>query len=127
MIIKNLKGKGGRIRTITIPDWVEPAIGDWISVSGIESGKLLRSFHQDGTINGGLSPSGVYQILTGYASTLGVKLAPHDCRRTHARLARDGGASLECIQRTLGHANQATTERYINTTESANAGEYIKL
>jgi integrase len=42
------------------------------------------------------------------------RLAPHDCRRTFARLAFEGNAPLTQIQLALGHANQVTTERYIN-------------
>jgi integrase len=125
--IANLKGKGERLRTITIPSWVSVGVTAWIMSAKIATGPLMRSFHPDGTINGSLTPSGVYKILEGYAQRLGVSLAPHDCRRTFARLSRDGGASLECVQKTLGHSNQATTERYIQSTEAADAGEYIKL
>ena len=40
-------------------------------------------------------------------------LAPHDLRRTFAKLADKGGAPLAQIQRTLGHASIQTTERYV--------------
>ncbi len=36
-----------------------------------------------------------------------VTAAPHDCRRTFAKLALKGGARLEQIQLSLGHASIA--------------------
>src|SRR4029077_7125503 len=99
----------------------------WLGASKIHSGPVFRSFHIDGSMNGSLSASGIYKILAGYAATAGVECSPHDCRRSMARLARDGGASLECVQHTLGHASAMTTERYIASTEAANAGDYVKI
>ena len=47
------------------------------------------------------------------ANRIGVKLAPHDARRSFAKLAHRGRAALEQIQITLGHASIQTTERYL--------------
>jgi len=41
------------------------------------------------------------------------KLAPHDLRRTFAKLAHKGGSGLEQIQLSLGHGSIQTTERYL--------------
>jgi len=43
------------------------------------------------------------------------KLAPHDLRRTCAKLCRTAGGDLEQIQLLLGHASIATTERYLGS------------
>jgi site-specific recombinase XerD len=40
-------------------------------------------------------------------------LAPHDLRRTCARLCRDAGGELDQIQFLLGHVSVQTTERYL--------------
>jgi integrase len=40
-------------------------------------------------------------------------LAPHDSRRTCARLCHLAGGELEQIQFLLGHASVQTTERYL--------------
>jgi integrase len=40
-------------------------------------------------------------------------LAPHDVRRTWARLCRDAGGELEQIQFLSGHVSVQTTERYL--------------
>jgi len=40
-------------------------------------------------------------------------LAPHDLRRTCARLCHQAGGELEQIQFLLGHVSIETTERYL--------------
>jgi len=44
-------------------------------------------------------------------------LAPHDLRRTCARLCHSSGGELEQIQFLLGHASVQTTERYIGSKQ----------
>src|ERR1700719_432713 len=41
------------------------------------------------------------------------RLAPHDLRRTCARLCHESGGELEQIQFSLGHVSLQTTERYL--------------
>jgi integrase len=41
------------------------------------------------------------------------KLAPHDLRRTCARLSHLAGGELDQIQFLLGHVSIQTTERYL--------------
>jgi integrase len=40
-------------------------------------------------------------------------IAPHDLRRTFAKLAHAGEARVEQIQYSLGHSSLTTTERYL--------------
>ncbi len=59
-------------------------------------------------------PSGGWSSTTP-ARLRSVHLAPHDLRRTCAKLCRKAGGNLEQIQLLLGHASVATTERYLGT------------
>ena len=53
-----------------------------------------------------------------FGSGIGVpKLAPHDLRRTFAKLAHKGKSGLEQIQLSLGHASIMTTERYLGVRQ----------
>jgi integrase len=53
-------------------------------------------------------------IVKGSARNIGVaKLAPHDLRRTCARLCHASRGELEQIQFLLGHVSVQTTERYL--------------
>jgi len=44
-------------------------------------------------------------------------IAPHDLRRTTAKLCRAAGGELEQIQLLLGHSSVQTTERYLGTKQ----------
>ena len=44
-------------------------------------------------------------------------LAPHDLRRTCARLCHVAGGELEQIQFLLGHVSVETTERYLGSKQ----------
>ena len=131
MLIRNIKGKGGRIRSVSVPAWAQSLIQDWRKeVDSAQTDRLLRSIDRSGTIGPSLSPAAVRDIVRHYGAQLGPELAnlnPHDLRRTHARLARLGGAPLETIQKTLGHASVKTTEVYVNACDNSNAGDFIAL
>jgi len=45
------------------------------------------------------------------------RLAPHDLRRTCARLCHAAGGELEQIQFLLGHRSAETTERYLGSRQ----------
>ena len=52
-------------------------------------------------------------IAVSYGNKLGLGIAPHDLRRTYAKLAHKGHSPIEQIQMSLGHASIQTTERYL--------------
>jgi hypothetical protein len=56
-------------------------------------------------------------------------VAPHDLRRTYAKLAHKGGAKVDQIQLSLGHASRTTTERYLGVHQDLNDApcDYIRL
>jgi integrase len=56
----------------------------------------------------------VWKIVLHYAQQVGIeRLAPHDLRRTCAKLCRKSGGDLEQIQFLLGHSSIQTTEKYL--------------
>jgi len=55
----------------------------------------------------------IHQLVAEYAAAIGVKLAPHDLRRTMAKLLRANGAELEQIQGMLGHQSLINTQIYL--------------
>ena len=117
--IVDLVGKHGRVRTIPMPTWVKVAIDTWALPCGITDGHVLRRVNRgDVAHDEGMSEKVVWQLLQGYAATAGVPgIAPHDLRRTCAKLCRAAGGELEQIQLLLGHASVQTTERYLGTKQ----------
>jgi integrase len=63
-----------------------------------------------------------YKLLSllnsGRRQQIGIgELAPHDLRRTAAKLCRSKGGELEQIQFLLGHESILTTERYLGSEQ----------
>jgi integrase len=117
--IVDLVGKHGRVRTIPMPTWVKVAIDAWTAAAGITDGQVFRPVHRGDQVQGtALSEKVIWQLLQPYAEAAGVPgIAPHDCRRTCAKLCRVAGGELEQIQMLLGHASVQTTERYLGAKQ----------
>jgi site-specific recombinase XerD len=65
-----------------------------------------------------LSEKVVWQLIHPGAEAAGVAgIAPHDCRRTCAKLCWAAGGELEQIQMLPGHASVQTTEQYLGTKQ----------
>ena len=113
-LIADLVGKHRRVRTVPVPDWVKLSLDLWLSRAEFATGRLFRSITKGGAINGeSMTPRAVYEVVRTYGYRTGVRISPHDMRRTFARLAHAGGAPLEQIQYALGHASITTTEIYL--------------
>src|SRR5512133_271842 len=117
--ILDLVGKHGRVRTVPMPTWTKVAIDAWTSSACVVDGHVFRAVTRGGRVRGvALSEKAVWQLLQGYALTASVPgIAPHDLRRTCAKLCRAAGGELEQIQLLLGHASVQTTERYLGTKQ----------
>jgi site-specific recombinase XerD len=97
--IVDLRGKAGHIRTIAVPDWVTGLASDWTTAAGINAGSLFRCVSIAGKVWGEAATEKlVWNVVTEFAAKIGVsKLAPHDLRRSCARLCRAAGGELEQI------------------------------
>jgi len=117
--IVDLVGKHGRVRTAPMPAWVKVAIDAWTIVAGVTEGHLFRPVMRgDRVSDDRLGEKVVWQMLRRYSAEAGVPgIAPHDLRRTCAKLCRAAGGELEQIQMLLGHASVQTTERYLGTKQ----------
>jgi integrase/recombinase XerD len=60
-----------------------------------------------------LGPAGIYDVVKRAGERIGVKLAPHDMRRSYAGWLEEMGLDLRDIQGLLGHENIATTAGYL--------------
>jgi site-specific recombinase XerD len=120
--IVDLVGKGGHIRTVPVPNWVKEAIDEWLTAAGVSQGRLFRRVPWRGVVCGrDVTEKVVWHIVRHYASELGVaKLAPHDLRRSCARLCYSAGGELEQIQFLLGHVSVQTTEKYLGCKQRLN-------
>jgi site-specific recombinase XerD len=111
-VIADLIGKGKHIRTVPVPAWVKRAVDEWTIAAGIHGGMIFRRVSRLGKPWGeAITPKAIWHVLKAAAKRAAIKeLAPHDLRRTCARLCHLAGGELEQIQFLLGHASVQTTE-----------------
>lgn len=120
--IVDLKGKGNRTRTVPMPNWEKVLIDQWLTHLETRAGPFAMNLnsHVFWPINRGdrphpgpMTPHSIWVAVLKHARKAKLGVAPHDLRRTFAKLAHKGRAQLEQIQISLGHASIQTTERYL--------------
>lgn len=122
-VLADVKRKRGKFQTLVISDWVAKRLEAWLGILGSNAhcavnGDDLDIERHQGCAEGhrrifGLSESGIAYIVDRWSKAAGVKVSPHDCRRTASLLALKGGADLRSVQAMLGHSSVQTTERYL--------------
>ncbi len=118
--VVDLIGKGGHIRTVPIPTWVKAALDEWTRAAGVREGKIFRAVARLGKVWGsGISQNVVWYVVRTCCERAGLEhIAPHDLRRTCAKLCHSSGGELEQIQFLLGHASVKTTECYLGCKQN---------
>jgi site-specific recombinase XerD len=122
--ILKVKVKGGRERTLPLPDELRTAIKEYLKLDA----KRRRNLHSDGEnaflfqplvnwrtleFDRSLSPRMVRNIVARWGDFCGLgKLSPHDLRRTAITRALDKGLSYRQIQMMSGHRDPKTVMRY---------------
>lgn len=114
-VFADLIGKGGHVRTVPVPFWIETGLRAWLSETKTTAGPIFRAINKAGRIaSHGFSPKVIWGVVKEACSACGLAgVAPHDLRRTCARLCHEAGGELEQIQFLLGHVSVQTTERYL--------------
>lgn len=118
-VLIDLIGKGNKVRSVPMPAWAKAAIDKWTGEAGITSGHVFRSLNRHGQIiSDRMTPQAIRDVVVTYAGQRGFDgIAPHDLRRTFAKLAHKGGAGVEQIQLSLGHHSMQTTEVYLGVEQ----------
>jgi len=91
------------------------AIDEWTAAAEIAEGNVFRRVNKQGRMWGTeITAKAIWHVVKAAAKRGGIpNLAPHDLRRTCARLCHLAGGELEQIQFLLGHVPVQTTERYL--------------
>ena len=118
--IVDLVGKGGHVRTVPMPNWVKRAVDKWTVAAQVTDGRIFRAVSRHNSTWGrGISENVVWYVVRSCAQRLELEhIAPHDLRRTCAKLCHSNGGELEQIQFHLGHASVLTTERYLGCKQN---------
>jgi Phage integrase family len=99
---------------------VKTALDLWTVAAGIKQGKIFRAVARTGKVWGsGISQNVVWYVVKTCCEKAGLEnIAPHDLRRTCAKLCHSNGGEIEQIQFLLGHAPVQTTERYLGCKQN---------
>jgi site-specific recombinase XerD len=113
--IVDIVGKRDKMRTVPMPSWAKACVDAWKTVAHLEEGFVFRRVNKGDNLMGeSITPQAIRDIVTGYAVKLENQgIAPHDLRRTFAKLAHKGGSPIDQIQLSLGHDSIQTTEKYL--------------
>ncbi len=103
--IVDIIGKRDKMRTVPMPSWAKSAIDAWTYSAHIEEGFIFRRVNKGDNLMGKkITEQAIYNIVFSYAEKLKREgIAPHDLRRTFAKLAHKGGSPIDQIQLSLGH------------------------
>jgi len=107
MGLVDLLGKRNKLRSVPMPAWTKAAIDDYAANAALTDGIVFRAINKGGRITGErMTEQAIYNVVLYYADKVSVgKIAPHDLRRTFAKLAHKGGCGLDQIQLSLGHGS----------------------
>jgi integrase len=111
--VKVRSGKGGKDRTVYLPDGVLPIIEDWLEIRGREAGALICHINKSGAVTlRQLTPQAVLFILEKRGAEAGVtNFSAHDFRRTFISELLDS-TDIVTVQKLAGHASPELTSRY---------------
>ena len=117
--IVDIVGKRDKMRTIPMPSWTKATIDSWTYAARISNNFVFRRVNKGGNLMGErLTEQAIYNIVVSYAEKLEKQgIAPHDLRRTFAKLAHKGGSPIDQIQLSLGHDSIQTTEKYLGVEQ----------
>lgn len=117
--IVDIVGKRDKTRTVPMPSWAKACVDAWRTVARLEEGFVFRRVNRGGNLMGErMTEQAIYNIVVSYAERLEKRgIAPHDLRRTFAKLAHKGGSPIDQIQLSLGHDSIQTTEKYLGVEQ----------
>jgi integrase len=117
-VIVDIVGKRNRVRSVPMPPWTKVLIDAWANAGGLSGGYVFRPMNKGDKVIGLRTTSqAIWRVVAKYTRMVGVFAAPHDLRRTFAKLAHRGGSPIDQIQLSLGHTSVQTTERYLGVAQ----------
>ena len=116
-------GKGGKTRTVLIPQ----TVWNQLMMPREESSDQSPVFMS--RKRGHLNVRQVWRIVSRAAKRAGIpkSVSCHWLRHAHASHSLDRGAPTLLVQATLGHSSIATTGRYLHARPSDSSGNYLDL
>ena len=112
--MKVRSGKGGKDRTVYLPDSAIPVVEDWLNIRDRAVGPLLCHVNKGGrVVVRRLTAQAVLFLLQKRAREAGVaSFSAHDFRRTFISDLLDAGVDIVTVQKLAGHSSTDMTAKY---------------
>lgn len=129
-------GKGNKMRVVPYGEmkWCLDVVEDWIEVRNLKAmgGGFDVSIYEE-LVFTGITPKGDTVLDSGkpltnitierrvakYGKAIGLKVTPHDLRRSYARNLFLSGVEMYRIQLNMGHSDNRTTVGYVGDLDTA--------
>lgn len=114
--------KGGKHRTVYLPQGAVDLVMDWLKLRGNQPGALLYpSWKGQRMFKRHMTPQAVLAIIRRRAREAGVtaSFSPHDFRRTFCSDLLDAGIDIVTVAKLAGHKSPSTTAKYDRRGEEA--------
>ncbi|MCA9941873.1 MAG: tyrosine-type recombinase/integrase [Ardenticatenaceae bacterium] len=113
-------GKNSKERTVYLSPQVMTAVSTYLAQRpSVPSTFLFLSYQQDG-----LSTTAIHKRLMKYRIQAGVHLTAHQLRHSFANDLVDVGVPVTTVQKLMGHAWIATTQRYLDANDHKVQAEF---
>jgi len=126
-----VQSKGNKVRALPVPKEWDTSLRAWLERRELHPGEgegpvFVHVSGGEARAGEGLKTSGVFFLVRLYGAKAGLApatgaqaLAPHDLRRTTARIAYDRTGDLLRVQHWLGHEDPQTTAVYIGIHDAS--------
>jgi len=117
--------KGGQWSAAVFSPETAENIARWLHYREVADGQgflFTNVFTGDG-----LTPEGLYSIVREWGRRIGIKLSPHDLRRTFAVLATENGAPERVLMEGGRWNNSEMIHRYTRTLKLDSMRQYLPV
>lgn len=119
--------KGGQWKGAIYSPQTALYIENWLAVRAPKNtNALFLSFHHV-NMGGRLTREGLQRVVKGWGEKIGIKLSPHDFRRSFATLATIFGAPSRIVQEAGRWSDIAMVERYTAGIEAEQIRPYLPV
>jgi integrase/recombinase XerD len=128
-----LKGKGDKIVTLGVPDELRDALAVWRKrrqMGGVAVFPSFKWVYDPGQMkrrrminwDTPLGEAGIGDVVNKIGEACGIRVTPHDMRRTFAGMLEEAGVGLKDVQLAMRHEGIGTTDKYLAKNPARTVG-----
>lgn len=116
-----IRAKGAKVRSVPVPAFVIEALLKLRAKGDLDTTNVFRS-----RWNKPIDRMTGWYIVKKITDDAATEMSPHWFRHAHASHTLDAGAPIHLVAKCLGHANIATTSRYLHVQPDQGASRFLR-